>query len=444
MKTKHLILSLVPFFLCAFFSDGFVHPDEHYQILELLNLKLTDIRKDEIFNWDFHLKMRSWFQVFIYFVMAKISFVNNPFTLAFLFRMFNGLLGWLGLYLICDAKRLPCLPYISWVWFVPFLLVRTSSESLSTSLFLIGAYFFLKDGKKNSIFSGLLWGMSFLMRFQMGVPILAVNIWKFIRDRRWSEALLHSFFLVIIILIGVMVDRWGYGEWTFTPFSYLKYNIFESKASEFGTSPFWYYFTAPLIKGGPPLALLLAIGCFLYWKQNSKSFWSIATISFLLVHVVIPHKELRFLTFIYILTPYFLSQVVIGNGRHWKVLWSLAILTNIVISFKTIFTPAHSTMNLYRFIYSDGASFYLTPAQPDGSYFKLTMPFYEGRRVETRPSHSIEAGIYITTTYKEYQLFSKSSACRKTFSNYPEWVLERNVFHWRERSAILNVWHCEG
>ena len=144
-----ILLSFLPFFICAFFSDGFLHPDEHYQILELLNLKITDIHKDEIFNWDFQLKMRSWFQVFIYYLIAKISFVNNPFTLAFLFRVFNALLGWLGLYLISlrDVKSVISFASISWVWFVPFLLVRTSSEAMSTSLFLIGASFFLKDGK---------------------------------------------------------------------------------------------------------------------------------------------------------------------------------------------------------------------------------------------------------------------------------------------------------
>ncbi|OFZ13353.1 MAG: hypothetical protein A2X86_16535 [Bdellovibrionales bacterium GWA2_49_15] len=441
MKTKYLILSLLPFLLCAFFSDGFVHPDEHYQILELLNLKISAFHKTEIFNWDFHLKMRSWFQVFIYFLIAKISFVSNPFTLAFLFRLLNALLAWLGLYLLVDVKRLA---FISWVWFVPFLLVRTSSEALSTSLFLLGAFFFQKDGKKNSIFSGLLWGMSFLMRFQMGIPILAVNIWKFVRDRKWKEGLLHSLAIVLLVLVGVVIDRWGYGEWTFTPFSYLKYNIFESRASEFGTSPFWYYLTAPIVKGGPPLALLLVVGSLLYWKQNLRGFWSIASLSFLLIHMLIPHKELRFLTFVYILAPYFLSQVVLGTGRPWKALWGLAILTNVLISCKTLLTPAHSTTNLYRYVYGDSIPVYLTPPQEDGSYFKLTMPFYEGRSVVTRPSSSIGPGSYITTTYKEYLLFSKSNSCRNTFSNYPEWVLDQNFFRWREHSAILNVWNCEG
>ncbi|MEK6626726.1 MAG: hypothetical protein AABY86_17290 [Bdellovibrionota bacterium] len=286
--------------------------------------------------------------------------------------------------------------------------------------------------------------MSFLCRFQMGIPILAGNLWKLIRERKWKESILHSTFLIIVILLGVVVDRWGYGEWTFTPFAYLKYNIFESRASEFGTSPFWFYFYAPIVKGGPPLALLLGLGSVLYWKQNIKGFWSIVSLSFLLIHLVIPHKELRFLTFLYILAPYFLSQAVIGTGRGQRVLWKLAILTNIIISFKTLFTPAHAPINLYRFVYADNAAVYLTPGQENGQYFKLTMPFYEGRRVVTMPSNSVGKGSYITTTYKEYQVFSKSHSCRNTFSNYPEWILEKNIFHWRERSAILNVWNCEG
>src|SRR5210317_356795 len=137
MSRSFYFLSLVPFVLAAIFSQGFIHPDEHYQILEFLNLKMSNWTDPSIFNWDFHEKIRPWFQVSIYYSLFKFLPAINPFNMALIIRIFNGLLGWLSIFLVSrlffdkDSKKK--LFFVSMVWFVPFFFVRTNSESLSTS-----------------------------------------------------------------------------------------------------------------------------------------------------------------------------------------------------------------------------------------------------------------------------------------------------------------------
>jgi len=453
MKNKYIFFSLIPFVLSAYFSDGFLHPDEHYQILELLNLKISSVWKPEIFNWDFGLQIRSWFQVFVYFILSKISLIKNPFALALLFRMFNGLLGFLSIYLLFknedDQETFhQQIMLVSWTWFIPFMFVRTSSESLSTSLFIIGAYFFLKGNSKRLLLSGIFWGMSFLCRFQMGIPILFANIWYLITKKDVKGFVLHSFAVLVMIGVGAVIDRWGYGNWVFTPYQYFIANIIKSRASEFGTEPVWFYLTQSLVKGGLPLAIMLLVGTYLYWEKKPMGFWTVVTFSFFLVHSLIPHKELRFLFFVYVLSAYFTSKMLRYGGRLNTIMWKIAMFTNFIFLSKTMFTPAHSTVELYKFINKQKIETYFTPLNSDGSYFKLTMPFYEGRRVGTRgveikTNEGALAGNFITTTYREYEVFKKLKSCENIFSNHSKWVLEKNYFKWRERSAILSVWNCK-
>ncbi|TYZ57405.1 hypothetical protein PybrP1_011513, partial [[Pythium] brassicae (nom. inval.)] len=90
----------------------------------------------------------------------------------------------------------------------------------------------------------------------------------------------------------LLIDRWGYGEWTFVPFNFLKFNVLEGKDSLYGVKPWGWYFTQgfPAIIG---TALPLTVAGFLTVPGLKKDLghtilWAI----FLYSNTA--HKEFRF------------------------------------------------------------------------------------------------------------------------------------------------------
>lgn len=102
------------------------------------------------------------------------------------------------------------------------------------------------------------------------------------------------FGILLMVLIGVLVDRWFYGEWTLSAWNYFDQNILLDKVSTFGVKPWWWYITEILEKGIPPFSLLYVGSFFLliFYKPKSPLTWSI--LPFIIVHSLIGHKEIRF------------------------------------------------------------------------------------------------------------------------------------------------------
>ncbi|MBT7611004.1 MAG: hypothetical protein HN576_14675 [Bacteriovoracaceae bacterium] len=445
-KYKFHLLSILPFIITAIFSEGFLHPDEHFVTLEFLQTKISTFSRPEIFNWDFHERIRPWFQTLLYFCLYKITPFSSPFTLALFYRLLAGILGWLSLYLL-SKKNVTSMLWISWTWFVPFLLARTSSESLSTSFFFIGTYFFSKEcSRKNSLLSGLFWGISFLTRFQMGIVIAVANLWYLKQRKPFKNFCLHSIIILLIIGVGVIIDYWGYGEWTFSPYNYLYTNLVESRASDFGINPFWYYLSKPIVKGGIFLPLVLIIGTFEYFKNNKKSFWLPVLFTFFIIHSIIPHKEVRFLSLIYIsMVLLTFSQELISFFKK-KIIMIPIIVLNFLIMTKSSLTPAEGLLSLYKEIGHSKVQLFYTPKNQHGQFFKFQMPFYEKIRRNTQgfslnQYRDVPKGASIlTTNFKQYQFLLKK--CSLNWLSYPKWIFQFNYSNWLNRSAVTALWKC--
>ena len=90
------------FFLCiaAFFSKGFHHPDEHFQILEMAALKLGLTSPGDL-PWEFHEKMRSAFQPWLAVGVDRLGCrlgICDPFFITILLRLLSAVLSWLASY----------------------------------------------------------------------------------------------------------------------------------------------------------------------------------------------------------------------------------------------------------------------------------------------------------------------------------------------------------
>jgi GPI mannosyltransferase 3 len=455
--------------MAALFSEGFYHPDEHFSTIELMHKKINPELDAAIFNWDITDSIRSYFQPWLYFILLAPFrlFKIDPFVQVMFLRFFH--IGLFSLSLFLFLKSF--LPTFKWkgrekfdaldltlitlgTWFVPFIMVRTSSESLSISLMLLCLSFFLKGTRPQFFLSGLLGGLSFSARFQMGVPVFFLFLWGlFIAKKNWKDLLIFCVGVNSIFLFQGLVDYWGYGEWVFSPWNYLRENIVNSRAAEFGISPWYEYFKQTFFKGIPIISFPLLVGTFLYFFKNIRSPLTWVLVSFGLIHMGIGHKEMRFLNFIYIFTPMlfifmFSSWLQVKRVRF---LCFFVGIINVILLLGVLLFPTYKPIAIYKMLYRQVPSsenIYTLKGDNEGN-LELMLRFYAKHPKKLIPlllselKEGQQKRFLLTSTYSEQQLVKSSAPCVIIDEIYPQWLLQYNFFKWRDRSAIWTLWQCQ-
>lgn len=165
-----VFLSVVVFTITAYYSVGFFHADEHFQIIEFAGLKVGWNAPSEVV-WEFHTQIRSTIQPTIAYGLIsifKLFGITDPYTLSFLLREVSGLTLILALVFfyrhtnrfIQSKKHLQYnnllkylyLGFLLLIWYVPYLGVRFSSETWSAIflLFALGCFFPKTKPRKTS------------------------------------------------------------------------------------------------------------------------------------------------------------------------------------------------------------------------------------------------------------------------------------------------------
>ena len=315
--------AIVTIIVTAINSVGYHHADEHYQIIEFANYFLGNVDANDL-PWEFKACIRPSVQPLIaagFFKTLNLLGINDPFVLTMFLRISTGLFG-LWVYVIflqtwvnreVQAKGIPVLLAVSafFLWFMPYLLVRFSSENLSSLFFLWGlAQYFSNRENKQLVFVGLLLGLSFTFRFQMAIAVAGFVAWLVIVERirisKTVSILVGGVFGLIVLLI---CDYWFYGEFVFSPWNYLSSNLIEGKAASFGVDPWWMYFAELWVYLTPLGAMLCLVGFSLWVYHFKKSPFLWILIPFLFIHCLIGHKEFRFLFPIVFVIPVLLFRL---------------------------------------------------------------------------------------------------------------------------------------
>lgn len=98
-----LLCSLIVTAITAWFSEGYFHPDEHYQIWEFSRVISENVKAEDL-PWEYVAKVRPAILPFFAFVSSefvKLVFGENPFVATFLLRLGIGIIGWFTSLLIC-------------------------------------------------------------------------------------------------------------------------------------------------------------------------------------------------------------------------------------------------------------------------------------------------------------------------------------------------------
>ena len=354
---RSLVILTVITIVTAWFSELFYFPDEHYQVLEFMSYKLGITPVADL-PWEFAARIRPWMQPLLYFTITKPLMwagVHDMFVIAFILRLLTGLFSVAALALFARAvldtfesedEQLAFVRYLPFFGFLPYLFVRTASETLAAAFFAMGLALILRRRSTVSLaMAGLLCGLAFECRYQAGIMAVGLFAWLAIIARARFAAL-ASFVGggLAAMLLGTLADRWGYGAWTFPPLGYLQFNVLGGGAEhQFGREPIIAYLYLMPAQFFFAITLVLMVALVAMWLRNPRHAVSWVTLPFVLVHMLVAHKEARFLFPLAILATAFPVlgfsprlprwREVFAHVWRWRNGWAAKLVTALSVIF---------------------------------------------------------------------------------------------------------------
>ena len=360
----------------SYTNFGHLCGDEYSQIFEFAAWKLGYVQHQDLRLWEFDSQMRPsvqiWAVVGVYRLLGLITPEVNPFLVNYLIYFLSALLAIVSILVFTGAfiQQVPpkyrdhfvILSLFSWL--VLYTNPHFNSENLCGHLLLLGVgvlYAKIENPPwKRLLAAGLFLGLSFCCRFQSGFAILGLTAWFFITA--WKQRQLTSWVLLMVSLIlsvglfNVLLDHWFYGRWVFSPYNYYFQNIATgTMARASGTSPWFAYFflVAVYLPFGPGYIAA-------FFHQVIRYRFDILTwivTPFVLFHLLIGHKEVRFLLPMLGFMP-ILIMVALEDYRkryQWldthlhsiiKVVW----IVNLIACF-SLLVPTATEIGGWRYLY---------------------------------------------------------------------------------------------
>lgn len=443
------------------------HPDELFQISEFAGYKLGLNQLHEL-PWEYSAEMRSGLLPWLVYLVSRcLIYLNlfNPFSVATLFRCIAALLSYAAyvglLNYFYDKEKLgkwANLGYLLCIlfWPLPFFHARFSAENISTALVLIGILIHLKFDKNNIklILAGLLFGLAIHIRFHALFFVGAYLGWYFFVISKKPLTLIYAFLgLMLAMAIGITADYWLYCKLTFSPYNYVVQNVVYQKAADYGVQPFYFYITESITMLLPPFSLMM-IGClFYFWFKYPKHLLSALTLLFILPHLLIGHKELRFLFPLLNFIPIIILSLwpdfknLSKNGYAKFTLKSFVIVNLITVIILT-FTPANSTFLMLKRIYdftNDKPAYVIY--KTDNPYNDLnSLHYFRNNKIRTFHLDSIKKlptsdtiCLYVENNYNaKIELTLSGKKFVREHTTFPNWIKYFNFNNWLER-ANCNV-----
>lgn len=452
---------MITHLIAVFYSIGFHHYDEHFQILEFIAYELDKVPLQEL-SWEYEARVRPAIQPF--FGLHVIHFfkkfgVSNPDIYALFFRFLSGLFSfvcgwvlyktfqerftrnWVGLLFL----------FLSFLtWYFPYLHVRYSAEVWSINFFVL-AFCKIYELKKltpyRALLIGLFLGFSFVVKYQSGVLITGALFWLLVigREKFVNIGLILLSVATVYLIFGVFVDYLFYGEWVCAPYNYFKVNILENKTSEFGTSSWWFYFHSVFHKSFVPIGLITIVSSIYLPFKRPKHLLTWVIVPYVFLHFIIGHKELRFLFPIALLVPLFVCLFfqdlanVFPEKVHrmfLKPLVFFVLLSHSVLLPLGMFRPAKSSAGVFNYINSNFKdSVYVNYKNDFGClnwrFYTMQQVIYneidEDAQVDKAVLKGLNADFIYVSSAKLSLLELSNSGLVLDYQTYPNWVDARFI-----------------
>lgn len=471
-----LVFSLIWHLVAAWFSVGYHQADEHYQVLEFAAWKMGHAPLSTM-PWEFAQRIRPAIQPAMVVVLQKYIWpFADPFQAAFLIRLLSALFGFGSMVFILGislkmvennrAKRFLVL-FTTLLWFAPYMHAHFSADSFSGALFAygLGCILLARQKGKNYLFlpGGLLVGLAIVVRLQTGLMVLGLAIWCiFIVRMKFRHLILIALPVLIALAIGLLIDKWFYDEWVITAINYFRINIIQGKASEFGVLPWYAYFSWNFLDLIPPFSLLIMAGVLYALYKYRTHIYSLSIILFLIVHIVINHKEPRFLfpvvSFIPLLVTFAYRDFKLKNEKTNRILINIFWGINILMMAFVCIKPANDRIGLFAYIYHHytGAHAILICNQASPYHFDQLRNYYyrpadlvvydsmQNNQIDSIAQHAVHPVlVYFDDRQKAAAFQSAHPVATRIFNNFPDWIRSFNYFHWLERTKNCTLYRLK-
>ncbi|MGH7440227.1 MAG: hypothetical protein ACRENE_31430, partial [Polyangiaceae bacterium] len=110
--------------------------------------------------------------------------------------------------------------------------------------------------------------------------------------KRWKDAQRYALATACAIASAGLLDAVTWGAPFHSLVGYLRFNLLEGKAAQFGVEPFTFYAEVAWTSVG---LAVIAIGSGLLFESTKALGPVLIVLAYLLAHSLEPHKELRFL-----------------------------------------------------------------------------------------------------------------------------------------------------
>ena len=326
-------LALLLRVISAIFSKGYIHPDEIYQSIEVINYGIFG---RGFIPWEFFEGARSWVYPGIVYIIFKIMIFFGATDIEVIIigvRLFSGLLSmsmvivayFFGKELYNKKAGIFASLFIGiWYDFI-FWSTRTMTDGIAINFIFLAVYFSFRVKKnskwrdklsnfevkkeiRDSFLAGLFLGIAYIFKFPTAVFGLPIVIW-FLFQKRWRGILCFAATVIVVVLMHGVFDYFTWGRFFQSTIEFFEYNIISGKNAEHGTYPFYSYIALFAYYYSIFSVLFLLFVVIGFRKNRGTIFLVLASLFFIIVFSFISHKEYRF-----ILPIMPLFSLIVGNG----------------------------------------------------------------------------------------------------------------------------------
>lgn len=481
-----LFIALIVHLICVWFSVGFHHPDEHFQLVEFANYKCGRTPLEKL-PWEFPAKMRPGLQPFMVYLLLKPYYAlgfNDPYAFASLLRLISAAMAmftaWHFHKAIVGQIKSEFLQKVHLVlsflgWGLVYLHVRFSSENWSAIAMAWAIIMLWKNDRKSYLLFGFLAGLSFVFRFQSLFMIGGAGLWMiFIHKSKWTDIGKVIVGFGIAFVIGSLCEYWLYGHWNVSGWNYVYQNIVENKAAKYGVEPWYWYFEQIVVQGLAPYSVIMLLSIPFMLRYQSKHILTWMMFFFLIGHIVVAHKEFRFLYPLAFFFPYWAVTTVQVLGdllkkyhdKAWylkgkNIAWKSFAIANTIALLLMITKPANDilalnevllknlkkeTIIIYSYEFNPyangdtlGATFYANPLIKSfciDTFMKDTSVLV-GKNVWLFSEHAYAKDEFM---FQYAGPFFDSSRTKVLWTRLPTWTYHFNFNQWLERSNAYTIY----
>uniref|UniRef100_A0A8R1E0L2 Mannosyltransferase n=1 Tax=Caenorhabditis japonica TaxID=281687 RepID=A0A8R1E0L2_CAEJA len=203
---------------------------------------------------------------------------------------------------LCITKGIADLSFISYIssWFIFYCAPRTLSNSLETSLTLIALNWFPFEGRfyKGSTWPYIALGvLTIVVRPTVSLLWLVFGLHHLYHHPHPIRLIFRTVLPVTlpILIATTLLDSWAYGKLTVPLWNFLQFNVFTGGSALFGVHSWHWYLTSgiPAVLTVQSIAVIVGILGPNIFRPTLLPFF--ATVFYIFVHSLLPHKEQRFL-----------------------------------------------------------------------------------------------------------------------------------------------------